>query len=161
MPDNDFQLRSAGPDDLDAMYHLFAQVQAIHASEEPEFFRPPVKDEAFSRYFEGLLEDESQHLVLACIDGEAVGFVQYFVGEVGQTAFQRARRLAYIHGLVVAEDHRRAGYGLRLIEHVKREAKRQGVAQLGIDFWSFNDAARGCFRKAGFKIRRETLWLGP
>ena len=141
------------------MYALFAQVQAIHAAAEPRFFRPPVKDEAFRQYFDGLLRDENLHLVFACLHGQAVGFVQYFMGEVAQTIYQPARRLAYVHGLVVAENHRRAGCGSALIEHVKQQAKRRGIALLGIDFWSFNDAARGCFQKAGFRVGRETMWL--
>ena len=70
------------------------------------------------------------------------------------------RRVAYIHGLVVDKAHRRAGCAAILIEHVKQEARRQDVALMGIDFWSFNDAARACFEKAGFKVSREFMWLG-
>lgn len=156
----DFQLRGAGSADLDAFYDLFAQVQSIHADAEPEFFRPPEKDETFRQYFEGILGDPDQHLVFACLDGVAVGFVQFFLGLRPRSVFQLERRVGYIHGLVVDREHRRTGCAAMLVEHVKQAARQENIALLGIDFWSFNDVARACFGKAGFKVSSEFMWLG-
>jgi ribosomal protein S18 acetylase RimI-like enzyme len=156
----DFHLRRASSADLDAFYDLFAQVQSIHADALPEFFRPPEKDEGFQHYFEGILRDPDQHLVFACLDGGEVGFVQYFLGLRPRSIFQLERRVGYIHGLVVDEEHRRTGCGAMLIEHVKETARQKDISLLGIDFWSFNDAARACFEKAGFKVTKEFMWLG-
>jgi GNAT superfamily N-acetyltransferase len=77
-----------------------------------------------------------------------------------RSVFQLERRVGYIHGLVVDQEHRRTGCGAMLIEHVKQAASQEGIALLGIDFWSFNDAGRACFGKAGFKVGREFMWLG-
>jgi ribosomal protein S18 acetylase RimI-like enzyme len=155
----DFQLRRASNADLDAFYGMFEQVQSIHADVEPEFFRPPEKDETFQQYFEGILGDPDQHLLFACLDGVEVGFVQYFLGLRPQSIFRPERRVGYVHGLVVNEEHRRTGCAAMLIEHVKQAAKQEDIALLGIDFWSFNDAARACFEKAGFKVSQEFMWL--
>ncbi len=155
----DFQLRSARDADLDAFYGLFAQVQSIHAEAEPAFFRPPEKDETVQQYFEGILGDPEQHLLFACLDGVEVGFVQYFLGLRPRSLFQPERRVGYIHGLVVDEAHRRTGCAAKLIEHVKQAARQEDIALLGIDFWSFNEAARACFAKAGFRVNREFMWL--
>lgn len=155
----DFELRGARDADLDAFYGLFAQVQSIHAEAEPEFFRPPEKDETVQQYFEGILGDPQQHLLFACLDGVEVGFVQYFLGLRPRSLFQPERRVGYIHGLVVAEEHRRTGCAAWLIEHVKQAARQEDVTLLGIDFWSFNEAARACFGKAGFRVSREFMWL--
>ncbi len=156
----DFQLRRAGDADLDAFYGLFAQVQSIHADAEPEFFRPPEKDEEFRTYFEGILGNPDQHLVFACLDDAEVGFVHYFLGLRPRNLFQPERRVGYIHGLVVDEEHRRMGCAAMLIESVKQAARRQDIALLGIDFWSFNEAARACFEQSGFTVCREFMWLG-
>ncbi len=155
----DFQLRGASNADLDAFYGLFAQVQSIHADAEPEFFRPPEKDETFQQYFEGILGDPDQHLLFACLDDVEVGFVQYFLGLRPQSIFRPERRVGYVHGLVVNEEHRRTGCAAMLIEHVKQVARQEDIALLGIDFWSFNAAARACFEKAGFKVSQEFMWL--
>lgn len=155
----EFQLRRADDADLDTFYGLFAQVQAIHVEAQPEFFRPPEKDETFQQYFEGILGDPEQHLIFACLDGVEVGLVYYFLGLRPRNVFQPERRVGYVHGLVVDQEHRRTGCASRLLEHVKQAARQQDIALLGIDFWSFNDAARGCFEKAGFKVSREFMWL--
>lgn len=156
----DFQLRGAGNADLDAFYGLFAQVQSIHAEAEPEFFRPPEKDETFQKYFEGILGDPDQHLLFACLGGVEVGYVLYFLGLRPRSIFQLERRVGYIHGLIVDEEHRRTGCGAMLIEYVKQAARQEDIALLGIDLWSFNDAGRACFEKAGFTVSREFMWLG-
>ncbi len=156
----DFRLRDASEADLDAFYRLFAQVQSIHAAAEPEFFCPPERDKAFEQYFVGILGEPDQHLVFACLDGTEAGFVHYFLGLRRRSVFHPERRVGYIHGLVVDEKHRRTGCAGQLIEHVKQAARQRDTALLGIDFWSFNDAARACFEKAGFKVNRESMWLG-
>jgi len=156
----DFQLRRASSADLDAFYGLFAQVQSIHADARPEFFCPPEKDEVFQQYFEGIVADPDQHLVFACLDGGEVGFVQYFLGVRPRSVFQLERRVGYIHGLVVDKEYRRTGCAAMLIEHVKEMARQEDISLLGIDFWSFNDPARACFEKAGFKVTNEFMWLG-
>jgi ribosomal protein S18 acetylase RimI-like enzyme len=154
----DFQLRRARNADLDAFYGFFARVQSIHADAEPEFFRPPEKDETFQQYFEGILGDPDQHLLFACLDGVEVGCVQYFLGVRPRSIIRPERRVGYVNGLVVNEEHRRAGCAAMLIEHVKQAARQEEIALLGIDFWSFNDAARACFEKAGFKVSQEIMW---
>ncbi len=154
----EYEFRRATDADFDAFFDLYVQVQSIHADAEPAFFRPPEKSEALRSYFEGLLKDPDQHLVFACRNGVVVGFVQYFLGQRPQSIFQPQRRVGYVNGLVVDRAHRRAGCAGMLIEQVKRAARREDIALLGIDFWSFNDAARACFEKAGFKVSRECMW---
>jgi ribosomal protein S18 acetylase RimI-like enzyme len=156
---SDFQLRTVTSNDLDAVFDLFAQVQSLHSDAIPGFFRPPEKDETFEQFFEGILNDPEQHLVFACVDGMQVGYIQYFLGSRPKNVYQPERRFAYIHHLAVGKEHRRAGCASMLIEHVLQEARRLEIAQLGIDFWSFNSPARACFEKAGFKVNHEAMWL--
>ena len=159
MKGSGFQLRTVTSNDLDAVFGLFAQVGLMHSDAVPQFFRPPEKDETFERFFEGILNDPEQHLVLACVDGMQVGYIQYFLGSRPKNVYQPERRFAYIHQLVVGKEHRRAGCASMLIEHVMQEAKHQEIALLGIDFWSFNSPARACFEKAGFKVNQEIMLL--
>ncbi len=156
----DFQLREASKDDLDAFYDLFLQVQSIHAEAEPAFFHLIEKDDLFRQHFQGILDNPDQHLVFACRDGAVVGLVQFFLGLRPKSVFRPERRVGYVNGLAVDVAHRRTGCGLLLLEHVKQAARQEDVTLLGIDFWSFNAAARACFEKAGFKVSREFMWLG-
>lgn len=157
--DPGFQLRPADRDDADSLFGLFAEVQSLHAEAEPAFFRPPERDALFERHLEEVLGDPEQHFVLACRDGAAVGYVHYFLGFESKTLYQPDRCTAYIYTLAVAKGHRRRGCGVQLIEHVKQAARRADARVLGIDFWSFNDAACACFEKAGFKVNKAFMSL--
>lgn len=158
MRNPEFQLRAADAGDLAAIFDMFVQVQSIHAEAEPDFFRPPERDEAFEQYYEGIMNDPEQFLVIALSGGAAAGHVQYFMGTRPKSIYRPERRFAYIHQLVVSEDFRRTGCGTALIDHVKQDARKQGIAMLGIDFWSFNGPARRCFESAGFKVNQEHMW---
>jgi len=98
-------------------------------------------------------------LLFACLDGVEVGFVLFFLDLRPRNIFQPERRVGYVHGLVVNQAHRRTGCAAMLIEHVKQAARQEDIALLGIDFWSFNEAARASFQKAGFKVSKEFMWL--
>ena len=159
MQSTDVRLRAADSDDRDAVFNLFAEVQSIHAAAEPDFFRQPVNDDRFDAFFRGVLDNPQHHLVLACIGGKPIAYVQFFIGTRAESLYQPERRLARINQLAVAEGHRRTGCGTKLIEHVKDQARAQGISLLGIDYWSFNAASRACFRKNGFHVRQEFMWL--
>jgi ribosomal protein S18 acetylase RimI-like enzyme len=159
MQDSNIQIRNAGDNDMDALFGLFEQVQSIHAKAEPEFFRRPERDDFFERFFEGVMNDPEQNLVVACIGGNPVGFCQYFLGTRPKNLYQPDRRFAYIHGLAVSKEYRRRGCATALIGYVKEQAKNQDITLLGLDFWSFNNAARICFANAGFQVNQEHMWL--
>ena len=108
---------------------------------------------------DGVLDDPQRRLTLACLGDEPIGYVQYFIGTRPETFFRAEGRVARIDQICVSEAFRRTGCGTRLIDHVKAEARRQGVSLVGIDFWPFNAAARGCFEKNGFKIGHQNMWL--
>ena len=153
------QLQPAVETDRRTVYDLFAEVQSIHAAAEPDFFCPPALNDAFEAYFAGILSDPEQFLVLATLDGIAIGQVQYFIGTRPKNIYQLERRFAYINQLVVSRGYWRTGCGTALIDHVKREARKHTVPMLGVDFWSFNSAARSCFERSGFKVNQEHMWL--
>ena len=154
-----FSIRTASDDDYDSVYSLFSQVQALHAGAVPQIFRKPTKDNGFRTFFEGFFDDNEHFLALAIVDEAPVGYIQYFLGERPQNSYQPARRFAYIHQLVVDAESRRKGYGSALIEFVKAKARDEGIREFGIDFWSFNEAARGCFERQGFETLQERMWL--
>lgn len=159
MQQSRFHLRAANPDDAGVVFGLFAQVQAIHAEAEPEFFRKPAKDKFFDRFFSDVLEDPTQYLMLAGIDRTTIGYVQYFLGTRPETLFRAAQRITYINQLVVADGFRGVGCGTVLIDHVKQVSKANGIGLIGIDCWSFNEAAQACFTKSGFEPNRQHMWL--
>ena len=154
-----FDIRPATKQDYDAVFALFSEVQVLHAEALPEIFRPPIKDEAFQRFFSGFQDSDEHFLALGTLNEGPIGYVQYSLSERPGNIYQPHRRFAYIHQLVVTHDWQRQGYGSKLIAFAKQKAREQGITEIGIDFWSFNDAARGCFEGHGFKVQQERMWL--
>ena len=152
-------IRAVTNDDFDAVYSLFSEVQALHAEAVPAIFREPTKDDGFRTFFDGFADNDQHFLAVAIVDQKPIGYIQYFLGERERSIYQPGRKFAYIHQLVVTNDSRRRGYGTALIEFVKKRARSQGISEIGIDFWSFNDAARGCFERQGFQVVQERMWL--
>ncbi len=151
--------RTANRDDLDLVFAFFSVIQRHHAEAEPDFFRAPVKDDKFESFFNFVLNDKDQHLVFACLGEQEIGYIQYFLGVSPETIYQPERRIAHIGHLATAAAHRRAGCASKLIGYVKDEARREGVAQIGLEVWLFNGAARACFEKAGFELNQGSMWL--
>lgn len=151
--------RTANGDDLDLVFGFFSDIQRQHAEAEPEFFRAPVKDDKFEEFFNFVLNAPDQHLVFACAGGQEIGYIQYFLGVSPQTIYQPERRIAHIGHLATSAAYRRSGCASKLIGYVKDEARRQNVAQIGLELWLFNGAAKACFEKAGFEMNQGSMWL--
>lgn len=154
-----FDIRSATAQDYDDVYALFSEVQMLHAESLPEIFRQPTKDEAFQSFFAGFENNDEHFLALATLDDNPIGYIQYSLSERRRNIYQPDRRFAYIHQLIVTREQHRRGYGSKLIDFVKQQMRARGISEIGIDFWSFNDAARGCFEGLGFKVQQERMWL--
>ncbi|MEM7168793.1 MAG: GNAT family N-acetyltransferase [Pseudomonadota bacterium] len=158
-PIETIKIRPAREGDQGAVYGLFEEVQSLHAAAEPTFFRWPQRDNRFEAFFHETLESADQDLILACREGRPVALCLYCVQSHPETLFKQARRLVYIQALTVARAHRRQRCASALIDHVKQAAQKMGISEVGIDHWSFNDAARACFARSGFILKREYLRL--
>jgi len=153
-----YRTHIAAKNDQTEFFDLFAQVQSLHAEQEPDLFRLPILDEVFVIYFNSILSDPNQHLVFARTKNSYAGYVHYSVHKKELNVYRPERRFINIDTLVTADQHQKSGCASFLIQHVKNEAENQNIARLEIDCWSFNKKARQCFEKAGFKLNREFMF---
>ena len=80
-------------------------------------------------------------------------FCPVFAGGSGVVAYavmSVAAGEAHILNLCVAPDHRRAGVGRRLLQHVVDAARLQGAEHLFLEVRPSNAAARSLYEQAGF-----------
>lgn len=150
---NEISFRAATPDDSDIIFELFEQVQNIHLDAEPNIFKPPVKGEHFREFLDKLFSDKGRYLILAEINAQAIGYIQFSIGWKRESIYQHRHNRADIAQLVVAKSRRKCGVGTLLINQVKTLAKKSGAEILTIDYWSFNKASERCFTKAGFETK--------
>ncbi len=152
-------IRAATQDDYDVIFEIFSEVLDLHFRAHPQAFRPPIKDEHFKAFFDGLLRSKNRQLVLGLENDQPVGYLLFAVGGRKESVYQFQDRFVWIEHIVVKEEHRGKGYGKALLDYVKRVAKNLRIREVGLDVWSFNESAKACFLSQGFKVVHETLWL--
>jgi len=108
--------------------------------------------EGLSEYVrENLLTELRQRsdacIVLAFVDGRAVGLVNCFEGF---STFQ-ARPLMNIHDVVVHGDYRGRGLCGLMLQKVEQLAHQRGCCKLTLEVLQGNSAARAAYLKAGFQ----------
>lgn len=152
-------LRDATINDRDAAFHLFEQIQNLHAKNHPKIFKQAKDNEGFTQFYEKVLNSEAEKLIFALEEDKPIAYIHYFVGYKFETIFNARYPYAFIYQVIVDAENRKKGVARMLLEHAKKHAHEFGAIGMAIDHFSFNNAARHCFESVGFKINREFMWL--
>ena len=159
MQKKQIEFRRATAEDYEVFYALFREVQALHHDAQPDFFKKPEKDDLFREFFDKTLLSEEQHLILGFFDDEPVGYILYQKWVRPKAIYRHEDPILYIHNLMIKERYRYQGYGGEFIDYAKGTAKELGLTRMGIDFWHFNEPARKCFSRKGFRALQQVMWL--
>lgn len=154
------QIRPATVDDASSISELNVEVQALHAQALPRILKPPSSGafppEEVARWF----DDARNHVFLACEGESAVGYIWARLLSLPETSYRYGMEVAYINHLVVQSACRRRGVGRALIGQVLGLAREQGISMVQLDVWSFNEQAKAFFRRQGFTVFNERMWIG-
>lgn len=97
----DLSIRSAEQNDYDFLLPLFRQVHEFHVFVRPDLYKEnstPVQQE----FFESQLIDGKQHVFVATVGDDIVGFVVTKEEEITENSFVKARKALVINSLCVA-----------------------------------------------------------
>ena len=151
-------LRGAGPEDRDAYFALFAAVQALDVAARPDLFRPAVNDEAFARHFDDAVNAPHKQIVIAWLGEEAVGAIHWELTRLDASdLYLIDRPILWIESLSVRQDLRRKGVGRALVSLARRAAAEQGIADIALEVWDFNEDARRAFEALGLTTHARTM----
>ncbi len=143
------RVREAVRGDASKLADLNAVVQALHHQAYPELFKTPAL-EASTLQFATLLAEPAVTVLLAEVNGHASGYSYVELVDRPETAFTHAHSHLYVHHLAVASEAQGSGVGSALLDAVKALARREGVRDVRLDYWSFNQRAAGFFTSQGF-----------
>lgn len=151
-------LRAARSEDRDAYFALFAAVQAIHVAARPDLFRPAVNDEGFARHFDDAVAAPHKQIVIAWLGEQAVGAIHWELTRLDASdLYLIDRPILWIESLSVREDLRRKGVGRALVDVARRTAAEQGIADIALEVWDFNEAAQRAFEAMGLQTHARTM----
>lgn len=143
-------VRKAGPEDVDRVVALNRFVQRIHADARPDVFRRPDDMPGIVDHYRALLREGAKTILLAEVEGGAVGYVVFEIQRRPSTPFTHALDRLYVDQLSVDPSFRRRGVASALMERVVDEARRIGIDVVALDTWNFNEEAQRFFHRVGF-----------
>jgi GNAT superfamily N-acetyltransferase len=144
-------IREAVASDYDDLCTLFEEVDRPHRERLPEIFRKPRGIVRERDYILGLIADEAVGLFVAQVGEQLVGLVCVGIGESPEAPIFVRRCYAMIEDVVVAEEHRRAGIGRRLVERAHEWVIAQSVESVELNVWEFNEGAMEFYKRLGYE----------
>ena len=149
-------IRNANKSDYNSLLPLFRQVHELHVFERPDLYKEnstPVGQE----FFESQIDNVKQHIFVATIGIEIVGFVVMKEEEVIENSFVNARKILYINSLCVDETHRKMGIGKRLLQHVFDFGKSLKVNSVELGVSEKNPSAIQFYESIGMTTKSRKM----
>ena len=94
----------------------------------------------------GLREHPTSRVLLACVDGQAVGIAVCFVG----FSTFAAKRLVNLHDFAVRPEFRRQGIGREIMHRVETWARQLECCKITLEVRHDNQGAQRLYRSYGF-----------
>lgn len=149
-------IRFAREEDLPRVNELRRQVNDVHAAGKPEIFKPEFSQELRDRIY-AIWNDPDRELLLAEVDGAAVGFAHLHRVHRPETPYAVARSFLDIEEFGVDAAYRRQSVATALIDHIRAYAKEQGFHRLELNMWEFNQGALAFYEAVGFATYRRFM----
>lgn len=144
-------VRRATEADLPAVGQLGALLLRVHYEfDHDRFMRPGAGAEEGYAWFLGTQLTEADALVLVAeLEARIVG---YLYAAIEPRNWKELRdEAAFIHDILVAEGHRKAGIAQALMEEALSWARSRGVPRVMLWTATPNTHARGLFERLGFR----------
>jgi diamine N-acetyltransferase len=151
-------VRPAAPYDYKQLCGVIKEVDDFHSAAIPRFFRPNLGAARPLQWLMDILNNTEMNLLVAEEDGKIVGFLWGILRNAPDTPFHTPRRYLLVDMLGVTESHRGKGIGRALMEAAEKWAKAQGVTQVELTMWDFNEGARAMYDKMGYETVQRRLW---
>ena len=143
------RIRLAALGDEAVLAALSADVHELHVSQRPDVFKP-IDGPGLERWFRDKLTSGEAKIWIAHIGGTPVGYALAMKQHRVENVFCYERRWYEVDQVGVHPQYRRRGVGRRLFEHVVEFARADGVPDIELNTWTFNDLARASFERLGF-----------
>ena len=143
-------IREGKPEDYQGWCEILVEAHLLHLESLPHIFRLPDDPIQTEEDFRRLLNDAENALFVAEFEEQVVGFLHLGIRQSQESPFTRSRRYGVIHSLAVKQGYRRQGIGRRLVQRGHGWMKEQGLDEVELNVWAFNDGAIRFYRELGY-----------
>lgn len=151
------RLVEAKPEDLDAFYKVHHETTILHGTNLPHIFKK-LAEEDEKKYLKCVLEDKNQKVYLTRYGSETVGYAIFAKKEQPPTVFQQST-IGSIDSIGVLQGYRKRGIGQKLLTAGIDWFRGQGIEQIELNVYTFNNDAISFYTKNGFEVLSETMVL--
>lgn len=135
--------------DREAVNKIDIQVNDLHVGWRPDIFQHC--NEGFPEdFFEECVK--KQHLYVARMDAEVVGFVIFFTWQTNGPASVPGKVLD-LDAIAIDESHRHQGIGTMIMEDMREIARELGCNDIQLSVYPQNENAIRFYEKCGFRVR--------
>lgn len=152
-------IRRAENSDCDKVLLLLENIAQLHHNGRPDLFRSGAKK--YSREeLEVIFKDPGKPVFIAADENNNVlGYAFCIIIDYKNHSVFNDYRSLYIDDLCVDESVRGQNIGGRLFEAVKEYAKTNGVYNIDLNVWEFNERAIRFYERCGMKTQRRKMEL--
>ncbi len=141
-------IRAALESDVDALADLIARLKRLNGEFDP-LLKPAENLLAASKeYVKSKISSPSSVVLVAEVDGRAVGVI---VGDVEDRRFYEPRMAGIIREFYVLPEFRRKGLGKRMMSEAMDALRRKGAQMIMADFPALNEIAIEFYKKMNFR----------
>ena len=144
---NEFIIRPAGLQDLEAVNALLRQVLKVHHDGRPDLFREEGKKYT-DEELQGIFADPETPVFVYESDGAVLGYVFCALRHPSGGSLNAITTL-YIDDLCVDESARGRHIGKALFDFVKDYAREKGCHNITLHVWECNPGARAFYESLG------------
>jgi GNAT superfamily N-acetyltransferase len=152
----EIRIRVAAAGDEAILASLSAVVHELHVGQRPDIFKPADLG-GLEDWFLDTLKVASAKIWIAELGDLPVGYALVIPQRRSENVFCYERRWYEVDQIGVHPEYRRQGVARRLLRHVVESARADGVSDVELNTWTFNDVARTSFERSGFVSRNVRL----
>ena len=154
------RIRAAEDADVPSLVRLFIEFHEFHVRGVPDRLRVPERydEEELSSIVRSTINGESSSILVLEDRGHIRGLAEIYVKDDEAGSLVAGRRYGYLQSLLVADDHRRRGWGSALLHEAEEWARQQGAEEVRLDIWEFGEGPLGFYEESGYRtLRREMV----
>jgi ribosomal protein S18 acetylase RimI-like enzyme len=149
---DDIQLRTAGLGDEGVLAQLCAHVQSLHLRQRPDVFKD-ADASSLEQWFRAVLAEGSATVWICDVGVETAGYVLVRKERRPENVFCHQRDWHEVDQISVHPKFQGRGIARTLLRRVAEAATAEGVHEVELNTWYFNEAAQSAFSKLGFSVK--------
>lgn len=152
----DIKVRKANKEDYEHISSLLQCLHEFHVANRSDVYLNNERILSYTEYIE-ILKDSNKVIFVATIQNSVIGYALAKIMQIGENIVTRQEKISFIEEIVIHEEYRRNGVGVKLLNSIKQFARAKDCTSVQLNVWEFNTIALEFYKNIGFKTRNRRM----